>query len=365
MPTSPGQDAIAARVARPANPLILIADDDPGIRNYLCQLMEHEGCRVITAVNGRQAVELAQSEGPDLITMDLRMPDMDGRAAIDCLNNAPDLSHIPVIVISEISIGSTHIGDAFIDKPIDEDLLLASIGRLLGSGDLSPTSSPAPDQPRSNGATPLVMVVDDDPAIRSYLTQIMQHEGYKVVQAENGRRALDLAQKQRPDLITMDLRMPDMDGRTAITSLRADAGLRQIPIIVISVLPERERAGGDAFFEKPVDEEDLLASTRLFLRQDNGGKVKNSNASQGYLVVNLPDRKTSLPPMPAGQDRITYCCMEEMEQWLVSGFSGMLVVPAESLKDLNLQYIFESSKVLGVIIGGSRSYTASPGQEDR
>jgi hypothetical protein len=165
----------------------------------------------------------------------------------------------------------------------------------------------------------------------------------------------------------MDLKMPDMDGRTAITSLRADAGLRQIPIIVISVLPERERerAGGDAFFEKPVDEEDLLASTRLFLRQGNGGKVKNSNASQGYLVVNLPDRKTSLPPMPAGQDRITYCRMEEMEQRLVSGFSGMLVVPAESLKDLNLPYIFESSKVLGVIIGGSRSYTASPGQEDR
>jgi hypothetical protein len=56
--------------------------------------------------------------------------------------------------------------------------------------------------------------------------------------------------------------------------------------------------------------------------------------------------------------------MEDMEQWLVSGFSGMLVVPAESLKDLNLRYIFESSKVLGVIIGGSRSYTASPGQED-
>jgi CheY-like chemotaxis protein len=327
--------------------------------------MEHEGCRVITAVNGRQAVELAQSERPDLITMDLRMPDMDGRAAIDRLNNTPDLSHIPVIVISEISIGSMPIGDAFIDKPIDEDLLLASIGRLMGSGAPSLTARPAPDQPRSNGETPLVMVVDDDPAIRSYLTQIMEHEGYQVAQAENGRRALDLAQEKRPDLITMDLRMPDMDGRTAIASLRADVGLRQIPIIVISVHPERERAGGDAFFEKPVDEEDLLASTRLLLRQHDGEKAKDKNASQGFLVVNLPDKKTSLPPLPAGQDGITYCRMEEMERCLVAGFSGMLVVPAESLKDLDLPYIFESSKVLGVIIGGSRSYTASPGQEDR
>ena len=124
------------------------------------------------------------------------------------------------------------MGDAFVDKPIDEDLLMASIRRLIardrsmaGPSDTVGRAGPADDEP-------LVMVVDDDPSIRRYLAQIMENEGYRVTEAENGRCALELAQGERPSLITMDLRMPDMDGKTAIGLFKADRTLRQIPIIV-------------------------------------------------------------------------------------------------------------------------------------
>jgi signal transduction histidine kinase/DNA-binding response OmpR family regulator/uncharacterized membrane protein affecting hemolysin expression len=366
-PSTPADTAaLAIKAARRKHPLVLVADDDPGIRNYLTQLLEQEGYRVITAGNGRYAVEAARNERPDLITMDLRMPEMDGRAAIDLLENDPDLSQIPVIVISEIPAGDGPLGDAFIDKPIDEERLLASMHQLIDAGqlasDASATQRPdaaseasrrAASRSRRDKETPLVMVVDDDPAIRSYLAQVMENEGYLVAQAENGRRALDLARAERPDLITMDLMMPDMDGKTAITRLRADSDLRHIPIIVISVLPERNRAGGDAALEKPVDEEHLLASTRLLLTQSSRSRATDATAAQDFLVVNRPGRETRLPSTPDGKDKIAYCRLEDMEQHLLSGFSGTLVVPADSLKELNLQHIFETSKVLGVIIDGS------------
>jgi len=108
-------------------------------------------------------------------------------------------------------------------------------------------------------------VVDDDPAIRNYLTQFMENEGYRVASAANGRLALEAARDKRPDLITMDLRMPEIDGHAAIRSLRQDGELRQIPIIVISEFALSEETNADAFFSKPIDEEALLAETRRLL----------------------------------------------------------------------------------------------------
>ena len=324
-----------------------MADDDPGIRNYLCQFLEQEGYRVAAATNGRRALDLARKQPPDLITMDLRMPEMGGDTAIDHLRLTPELKHIPVIVISEVPAGKRTVGDAFIDKPIDEDQLLATIERLLTPRRADPAQRPC--------QAPLVMVVDDDPSIRSYLSQVMENEGYRVAAAETGRQALSLAHERRPDLITMDLRMPDIDGRTAISSLRADPALSGIPIIVISVLPERDQAGGDIALEKPVEEEHLLASARLLLQRDGVAQDAHSSSAQSYLIIDLPGAKTSLPAMPVGEAGIVRCAMADVACHLDAGFAGMLVVPAEALTDLDLQHIFDSSRVLGVIIDGSRS----------
>ena len=121
----------------------------------------------------------------------------------------------------------------------------------------------APDA--TAGGAPLVLVVDDDPAIRNYLMQFMENEGYRVVSAANGRLVLEAAHDERPDLITMDLRMPELDGHAAIRSLRQDGELRRIPIIVISEFALSEESNADAFFIKPIDEEGLLVETRRLL----------------------------------------------------------------------------------------------------
>ena len=364
VPTPPEAEIASTPATPPEKALILVADDDPGIRNYLSQLMEDEGHRVITATNGRQAVALAAQEMPNIITMDLRMPDMDGRAAIEQLRMDPVLRKIPVIVISEIALGNLPVGDAFIDKPIDDDLLMTRVAQLLAREQES-LASTQPVTQAGAGAHPLVMVVDDDPSIRRYLSQIMEHEGYGVCEAENGRQALELARKQRPNLITMDLRMPDMDGQTAIAHLKASGDLGKIPIIVVSVMPEEGLSGGDAYIAKPVDEERLLNSTRFLLQQDNELSAVAAPASQSFLIVDLPDRETRLPTIPRDLSQVAHCGIDEVRQFLAEGFSGMLVIPAESLKDLDLQFLLEKTKVMGVIIGESRSSVADPGLKER
>lgn len=110
-----------------------------------------------------------------------------------------------------------------------------------------------------------VLVVDDDSAVRNYLAQLLQEHGYRVFLAQNGEEALQLAKNIRPDLITMDLAMPVMDGHTAIIKLREDADLQHIPVLVISALPEVERAGGDAALGKPISEERLRQNIELLL----------------------------------------------------------------------------------------------------
>ena len=107
-----------------------------------------------------------------------------------------------------------------------------------------------------------------------------------------------------------------------------------------------------------------MASTRLLLKRGGGGRRQDGIDSNGLLVVNLPDQETSLPNLPAGGDKISYCPMAQVQAHLGEGFSGMLVLPADSLKDLNLQRIFESSKVSGVIIGGSRPVAECSGGEE-
>jgi signal transduction histidine kinase/CheY-like chemotaxis protein len=204
---------------------------------------------------------------------------------------------------------------------------------------------------------PLIMAVDDDPAIRSYLSQLLGEEGYRVITAENGQQALEIARSERPDLITMDLMMPGIDGKTAIAEIRKDPNLRDVPVIVVSVMAERESAGADVSLGKPLNEERLLASTRLLLNRRghgaSGANAEDPDVQQKFLVVNLPGMKTSMPTPPSGADEVSYCSIEEFEKHLKEGFDGTLVLPSESVKELNLQKILETSKVRGVVISGS------------
>lgn len=106
-----------------------------------------------------------------------------------------------------------------------------------------------------------ILVVDDEAAIRGLLIELLGDEGYTVISASNGRMALDLAQRQRPDLIVMDVMMPELDGPETVKRLRSDAGTAAIPVVLMSAAQHISPDSADAiaFVSKPFNIDHLLA----------------------------------------------------------------------------------------------------------
>jgi CheY-like chemotaxis protein len=116
-----------------------------------------------------------------------------------------------------------------------------------------------------------VLVVDDDPAARDLLTTNLGREGYRTIQARGGDEALELARKQRPDAITLDVLMPKKDGWTVLATLKGDPGLCEIPVIMVTVAPDRGiglSLGAAEVMTKPVDRGELIALLRRLLSRD-------------------------------------------------------------------------------------------------
>jgi signal transduction histidine kinase/CheY-like chemotaxis protein len=142
-------------------------------------------------------------------------------------------------------------GSTFIIRLPDQGLAPATV------------ESPVPAAAADGRAT--VLVVDDDPSVRGLLAKTLEKEGYRVISAGNGVEALALAREHRPQAITLDILMPQMDGWGALKQLKADPELREIPVIMVTVLNERGMAiplGAADFVTKPVDRQRLVAILR-------------------------------------------------------------------------------------------------------
>ena len=117
-----------------------------------------------------------------------------------------------------------------------------------------------------------ILVVDDEPDILEFISIVLEDNDAVVIRAKNGKEALELARKENPDLITLDIQMPEMDGGQVFESLRADADLKSIPVCIISGKPELRRLiyqrtvpPPEGYLDKPIDERTLLMNIRKIL----------------------------------------------------------------------------------------------------
>jgi two-component system NtrC family sensor kinase len=199
--------------------LILVIDDESDARVLLQHLIEGYGCRVIAASSGEQGLRMAREFHPDLITVDLVMPRMDGWQLVKEVKGDPKLKGTPIVVVSIVAkeqsgkiLGAIDV----VEKPLDREKLLAAIQRNLTSGKSK------------------VLVVDDDPDARRIVTTCMAEEGMQTETASNGREALEVLDRFSADLIFLDLLMPEMDGITFLDHIRTDSAHSHLPIVVIT-----------------------------------------------------------------------------------------------------------------------------------
>jgi signal transduction histidine kinase/DNA-binding response OmpR family regulator len=160
--------------------------------------------------------------------------------------------------------------------------------------DCPPAPAPAPSKPAAdppiaaeNGDAVTVLIVDDDMAARDLLTNNLKGTGYRLVQAASGEEALNLARTLRPDAITLDVMMPKPDGWDVLSALKADAELRDIPVIIVTILSDRGiglSLGAVDVLTKPVDRARLTALIHSLLSRDGPVLVVDDDATARDMI---------------------------------------------------------------------------------
>lgn len=209
---------------------------------------------------------------------------------------------------------------------------------VSGEAELSKIAMPIP---MSRSHAPLVLVVDDDPSLLVYLRQIFEDQGFRVKTADNGHDAVVMAQVLRPDLITMDIMMPGMDGHDTIECLRSANATRRIPILVITAL-SGEEGSGDIALTKPVDEERLMEAARALLR--------DKSVCTSCIVLGEPDKCDLDGLAVLCSDEIEFSSADELWARMEQGFNGAVFIPAEEVRKVPLEKLTKLSDVSIVIL---------------
>lgn len=225
----------------PVGQVVLVIDDDLAARDLLKKYLEALGYRAVLAADGEEGLRLAREIKPDVITLDLLMPGLDGWRVLSSLKGTPGLASIPVVVASILEEKNTGyaLGAAdYLTKPIRRDDLERVLNRYR---------SPIQQDPR-------IMVVEDDPATRALLEAMLRKAGWRAVVTENGRRALELlASDSGPlDAFLIDLMMPEMDGFELTARLSKSERYRNTPRIILTAkdITDEEWARLDTGVEK-------------------------------------------------------------------------------------------------------------------
>ncbi|MBD2412878.1 PAS domain S-box protein [Nostoc calcicola FACHB-3891] len=198
---------------------ILVVDDDANIRELLRQQLENEGYNVREAKDGMDAIHQIKTARPDLILLDVMMPQINGFDVAAVLKNDPHTADIPIIILSIIENKERgyHIGiDRYLTKPINTEKLLGEIGLLLSQG----TSSKK------------VLVVDKNASTLKILSDVLQTQGYNVIEASNPQECIHKALSAKPDMIIID----SMFSQEAdlVKALRFEKGLENVFFIMLS-----------------------------------------------------------------------------------------------------------------------------------
>ncbi len=220
----PIQTAAGLQGAASSLPRILVVEDDPTVARLLTLYLAQEGYHVDQAVDGEEAITKARRLQPFAITLDIMLPRRDGWEVLQKLKQLPETKDIPVIIISIIenrelgfSLGATD----YFSKPIDRKALLESLKKLSLSTKIA--RKPV-----------TILVIDDDEKILQLISAILTNEGYGILKSQRAQDGIDLAIEVQPDLILLDLLMPDVDGFEALERLKVHPTARNIPVIIFT-----------------------------------------------------------------------------------------------------------------------------------
>lgn len=242
---------------------IVVVDDNPNDRRLIRRLLQsYKNYRVYEASNGAEGFDVIYDRKPDLVVTDLTMPETDGFALVERLKNNPETAHIPVVVVSAKALTiqdrkllETYSESVWTKGGFETRQLVDHVVTTLGhtpveviraprrvKGDKPGEAAAVEPQPMRSGQ--VIVMIDDNPNdLRLARKMLESSPDYQIIEATTGRDGLKAIYNYHPDLVLLDLILPDMDGISIIETLQRDPKLRDIPVIIFSAktLPPEER----------------------------------------------------------------------------------------------------------------------------
>lgn len=253
----------------------LVVDDEAVHRLAVGEILRRAGHQVTEAADGLLATEFATTQKFDWVLMDIRMPRLDGIQATEALRQIDPTSKIVVI-------------SAFVDSAVRSRLEQLGVHKILNKPILPESLIETVMGATGKDRPPRILYIEDNPENLLLVRRILERKGYEILAAQSGLAGLELAAQSQPDLILLDINLPELDGYALASRLKNTEGLKDTPIIAVTanvMAGDKERslvAGCDGYIEKPIDVAAFPEQVKAFLAGKRE-KIENVETESRFL----------------------------------------------------------------------------------
>jgi len=247
--------------ATPGRGTVLVIEDEPDNAYILKAQLLSRGFQVLLARNGEEGLVLARKHRPELITLDIGLPDFDGLRLAEIFRHDPETRHIPLLALSgkDERRRASRIGvNAYLQKPVAPETFLASVDGLVRT---------------AGKRAGTVLIVDDDQNIAAICSEVLSNLGFQVTTAHSLAQARKSLRETRPDVLILDVSLPDGEGFELLEEVKAERASSHMSVVFISARTDTAtkirglKTGGEDYLTKPFDAMELGARIEAVMRR--------------------------------------------------------------------------------------------------
>jgi len=281
---------------------ILVVDDEPTIITFYEAALHEQGYQIAVATNGRETLEQVKTFLPDVIMLDVVMPDITGFEVTERIKSDPATTGIPIILVTGLGKVEDRVkgleagADDFLSKPFNLDEMLVRVRSLVKLKKLQDKLRQMEQEPQPAASMtlkapqrlPLILVVEDDEKIVRICKSVLSTGGYEIVSAGDAGEAIQMIESDTPDLLILDLMLPGMDGLDFLSKLKGNPQTASVPVIILTALGDLKTKvkgfyiGADDYLVKPVSSLELLARVRANIRKHAIEKQLKSQRDEAF-----------------------------------------------------------------------------------